>query len=268
MKRENWAVYDEETIAKIRRAAQTLSLTLAHVASHIAPGVSTLELDRQAEAFIRDHGARPAFKGYHPPFASEAYPYTLCISINHQIVHGVPSEKVFLREGDIVSVDCGVEWEGHYADMAYTFPVGHVAPPIRLLLEVTYEALQRGIAAARVGNTLGDIGHAIEHYVKSYNFALTPQLSGHGIGKGMHLPPDVKNTGQKGKGPRLVEGLVIAIEPMVQIGKPKTRLAQDGWTIETWDGSWSAHYEHTVAIWADGPEVLTDYTPIEKVLYV
>lgn len=264
MKPEGYPIYEEAQIRKIAAAADILSRLFGYLTPHIVPGISTIELDEMAEAFIRREGAEPAFKGYQPPFEEMPYPYTLCISINEVIVHGLPSADCRLVSGQIVTVDCGVRLEGFHADMAYTFPVGNISPQARKLLEVTREALYRGIQRVKAGAYTGDIGYAISEYVKSYNFAVSEQLTGHGVGEAMHMPPDVPNIGKPGKGIRLPENLVIAIEPMVQIGSRRIRRGADGWSVETRDGSLAAHFEHTVVVRRRGAEVLTSFEPIQK----
>jgi len=263
---EGWPVYEEADIRRIARAADILSRMFAALVPHIRPGISTLELDQQAEEFIRREGAIPAFKGYKPPFENKAYPYTLCVSIDHEVVHGLPAGHKVLSEGQLVSIDCGVYLEGFYADMAYTFGVGKLSPLAEKLLWVTREALWRGIAQARVGAHVGDIGYAIFNFVKSYTFAVAENLTGHGVGSAMHMPPDIPNIGKPRKGPRLVEGLVIAIEPMVHVGKKHVTRGADGWTIETADRSLAAHFEHTVVVRPERAQVLTSFEPVEKAL--
>jgi len=263
---EGWPIYEEAEIRWIAQAGDILSRMFAALVPYIRPGVSTLELDQRAEEFIRREGAAPAFKGYKPPFEDKAYPYTLCVSINHEVVHGLPSERKVLAEGQIVSIDCGVYLEGFYADMAYTFGVGKLSPLSEKLLWVTKEALWRGIAQVRAGAHVGDIGYAISNFVKSYTFALAENLTGHGVGRAMHMPPDIPNVGKLRKGPRLVEGLVIAIEPMVHVGKKYVTRGADGWTIETADRSLAAHFEHTVVVRSDRAQLLTSFEPVEKAL--
>ncbi len=266
MRVEEWPIYGETEVAKIAAAADILSRLFGHLAPHVRPGVSTLELDQMAEAFIRREGAYPAFKGYHPPFGHEPYPYTLCISIDHEVVHGLPAPDKVLRPGQIVSIDCGVNLEGFHADMAYTFGVGMISPLATRLLAVTQEALWRGIAEAKAGAYVGDIGYTISTFVKNYTFAVAESLTGHGLGRAMHMPPDIPNVGKPRRGPRLVEGLVIAIEPMVHTGKKYIRQAADGWTIETEDRSLAAHFEHTLVVRKDKPQVLTSFEPIQRAL--
>ena len=218
----------------------------------VRPGMSTLDLDEIAEEFIRSHpGATPAFKGLY------GFPGTLCTSINHEIVHGIPSRKRVLQDGDLVSIDVGVAYQGFFTDSAATVPVGEVDEQSRRLLDVTMEALDAGIAAARVGNHIGDIGAAVQSVVEAAGFSVVKDLVGHGIGVAFHEEPQVPNFGKPKRGTPLTPGLTIAIEPMVNAGSPKTRTLPDRWTIVTADGSRSAHFEHTVAISDDGPRVLT-----------
>lgn len=262
----DWAIHTPEEIQLIAAAADILSRLFGELAPYVVPGMSTMELEERAEAFIRAEGAEPAFKGYRPPFENKVYPYTLCISIDDEIVHGLPGPERILQKGQIVSIDCGVRLEGMHADMAYTFAVGEISPPLQRLLWVTQRALERGIQQAQVGAPLGNIGHAIHSFVKSYTFAVSDQLTGHGVGRAMHMEPEVPNIGKPGKGPRLPEHLVIAIEPMVQMGTPRVRRGRDGWAVCTLDGKPAAHYEHTVVVAKEGPQVLTSFEPIHKAL--
>jgi len=266
MKYDGWPIYGEAEIARIAAAADILSRMFGHLVRWMRPGVSTAELDAQAEAFIRAEGAEPAFKGYQPPFEEQPYPYTLCISIDSEVVHGLPSTARRLQAGQIVSVDCGVRLDGFYADMAYTFSVGPIPPPLQKLLWVTQQALERGIACVRAGAALGDVGAAIQQFVRSYAFSVSENLTGHGIGKALHMPPDVPNVGKAGTGPRLPENLVLAIEPMVQMGTRRVKKGPDGWAVVTADGLPAAHFEHTVVVRRSGAQVLTSYEPIHKAL--
>jgi methionyl aminopeptidase len=235
-------------------AGRIVAETLAVVAQEVRPGVSTQDLDRIAEQFIRSHpGARPSFKGLYD------FPATLCTSINQEVVHGIPSPKRVLREGDLLSVDVGVCLEGLHADSAATFPVGTVSPAAQRLLAVTQEALAAGVAQARAGNHVGDIGHAVQRVAEGAGFSVVRELVGHGIGASFHEEPQVPNYGKPKRGPRLVAGMTIAIEPMVNAGGPEIRTLEDKWTVVTEDGSLSAHFEHTVAIVEGGgtPRILT-----------
>lgn len=217
----------------------------------VAPGVSTLDLDRIAEKRSKERGARPAFKGY------RGYPAALCASINEEVVHGIPSASRKLREGDIVSLDFGVELDGYFGDAAVTVPVGKVKPELETLLRVTREALDHAIERARVGNRLSDIGAAVQQCVERHGFSVVREFVGHGIGTHMHEEPNVLNYGEPGHGPRLQEGMVLALEPMVNMGGANVRVLSDEWTAVTVDGKPSAHFEHTVAITAAGPRILT-----------
>jgi methionyl aminopeptidase len=236
----------------MRRSGRIVRQVLDETATMVAPGVSTMDLERAAETKIRDLGAKPAFKGYYD------YPCVLCTSVNDEIVHGIPSERRVLKQGEIVSIDCGVVLDGYYADAAITVPVGnHVNPEVAKLLEVTRKSLERAIQTARIGNTLGDVGAAVQELVEANGFSVVREFVGHGIGTRLHEDPQVPNYGTRGHGARLREGMVLAIEPMVNAGKPGARVLQDKWTAVTEDGSISAHFEHCVAITANGPEILT-----------
>jgi methionyl aminopeptidase len=239
-------------IDTMSRAGRIVGDTLELVRRVVRPGVSTEELDAQAEAFIRSHpGATPSFKGLY------GFPKTLCVSINEEIVHGIPSTKRTLHEGSIVSVDVGVCVNGFHADAATTVPVGQISPDAARLLEATQQALAAGIAQARVGNHVGDIGHAIQTVAEAAGFGVVRELVGHGVGQRMHEDPQVPNHGQPHRGPRLQAGMTLAIEPMITLGDYATRLLDDKWTVVTADGSLAAHFEHTVAITKDGPRILT-----------
>ena len=238
-------------IEKMRRSGHIVREVLEHVRALVAPGVSTMDLERAAEKKIEEAGAKPAFKGYFD------YPCVLCTSINQEIVHGIPSEKRVLKAGDIVSIDCGVVLDGYYGDAAITVPVVEVSPELTKLLEITEASLYRGIEAARVGNTVGDVGAAVQELVEANGFSVVREFVGHGIGTRLHEEPQVPNFRTRGHGARLREGMVLAIEPMVNFGKPGTRLLSDKWTAVTEDGSHSAHFEHCVAVTEDGPLILT-----------
>ena len=234
------------------RAGRIVADTLALVRARAVPGISTADLDRAAEAFIRAHpGATPSFKGLYD------FPASLCTSINHEVVHGIPSKKRVLKDGDIVSVDVGVCIAGLHADSAVTVPVGEIAPATRTLLEVTQRALAAGIAAAKAGNQVGDIGHAVQTVAEGAGYAVVRELVGHGIGTQFHEEPQIPNFGKPHTGPRLMPGMTIAIEPMINVGSPQVKTLSDRWTVVTVDGSLSAHFEHTVAIMQDGARVLT-----------
>jgi len=237
----------------MRRAGRVVRDVLELVRGHVKPGATTLDLERVAEARINELGAKPAFKGYH------GFPCVLCTSINHEVVHGIPSKKRVLKEGDIVSVDCGAIVDGYYGDAAITVPVGqNIAPDTVRLLAATEKSLYAGIAAVKPGATLGDIGAAVQGVVEAEGFSVVRDFVGHGIGSHMHEDPQVPNFGEAGSGMRLKAGMVIAIEPMVNAGKPDVRVLRDGWTAVTNDGSMSAHFEHTVAVTDTGAKVLTE----------
>jgi len=241
-------------IETMAAAGRIVAETLALVARQVRPGVSTEQLDRMAEDFIRSHpGARPSFKGLYD------FPATLCTSINQEVVHGIPSPKRVLEEGDLLSVDVGVWLDGLHADSAATFPVGAVGPEAQRLLQVTRAALAAGVAQARAGNHVGDIGNAVQQVAEAAGFSVVRELVGHGIGSSFHEDPQIPNYGKPKRGPRLMPGMTIAIEPMVNVGRPEIRTLEDKWTVVTEDGSLSAHFEHTVAVLENGglPRVLT-----------
>ena len=240
-------------IEKMRRSGRIVRQVLEAAREAVAPGRSTMDLERVAERKIRDLGAKPAFKGYYD------YPCVLCASVNNEIVHGIPSERRVLKEGDIVSLDCGVVLDGYYGDAAITVPVGDgITPELQKLLSVTQESLSQGIKAARVGNTIGDVGAAVQQLVEASGFSVVRDFVGHGIGTRLHEDPQVPNYGTPGHGPKLRDGMVIAIEPMVNMGGPETRLLEDKWTAVTEDGSYSAHFEHCIAVTKNGPVILTE----------
>jgi len=239
-------------IEKMRRSGRIVRQVLDAAVAAVKPGVTTMDLEAVAAAKIEELGAQPAFKGYYD------YPCVLCTSVNHEIVHGIPSPKRVLKEGDIVSIDCGVVLDGYYSDSAVTVPVGnHVKPETQKLLDVTKASLERAIQTARIGSTVGDVGAAVQEMVEANGFSVVREFVGHGIGTRLHEEPQVPNYGTRGHGPRLREGMVLAIEPMVNIGKPDTKLLDNKWTAVTVDGSLSAHFEHSVAVTKDGPVVLT-----------
>ena len=239
-------------IEKMRRSGHLVREILDALKAAVKPGVSTMDLERIAAKMIQEAGAKPAFKGYYD------YPCVLCTSINQEIVHGIPSEKRKLAVGDIVSIDCGVILDGYYGDAAITVAVGtEIAPDLRKLLEVTEASLYRGIEQARVGNNVGDVGAAVQEYVEAAGFSVVREFVGHGIGTKLHEEPQVPNFGSKGQGAKLREGMVLAIEPMVNTGGPGTRVLEDKWTAVTADGGYSAHFEHCVAVTKDGPVILT-----------
>jgi methionyl aminopeptidase len=241
-----------QEIEKMRRAGQIVRQTLELVRGLVRPGATTLDLEQAAERKIAELGAVPAFKGYH------GYPCVLCTSVNSEVVHGIPSGERVLQEGDIVSIDCGAVIDGYFGDSAITVPVGeHVAPETLRLLQVTKASLENAIRTVKVGATLGDVGAAVQEVVESDGFSVVRDFVGHGIGTRMHEDPQVPNYGRRGMGLKLREGMVIAIEPMVNAGKPGVQVLGDGWTAVTQDGSMSAHFEHTVAVTAAGAVVLT-----------
>ena len=247
-----------EEIELIKESAQILGKAHAEIARMIKPGAKTSEMDRVAEEFIRDHGGVPSFLNYN------GFPYTLCVSPNEQVVHGFPSDSE-LQDGDILSIDCGVFYKGFHSDSAYTYPVGEVEEEKLQLLRVTKESLYKGIDEAVVGKRIGDISYAVQHYVEEFGYSVVRELVGHGVGKELHESPEVPNYGKRGKGPLLKEGMVIAIEPMINLGKKEIVQESDGWTIRTRDRAISAHYEHTVAIANGKAEVLTTHEYIEEV---
>ena len=249
----------DEEIELMRFSNLLVSKTLAEVAKHIAPGVTTLYLDKIADTFIRDHGAIPTFLGY------KGFPNSLCISVNEYVVHGIPSEYQ-LKEGDIVSVDCGTCINGYCGDSAYTFCVGEVKPEVMKLLKTTQEALYAGIANAVEGKRVGDVSNAIQTYCEGKGYSVVRELVGHGIGKKMHEEPEVPNYGKKGYGAMLKTGMCLAIEPMINMGKKRVVFAKDGWTVRTVDHMPSAHFEHTVAVKQGKADILSTFEMIEEVL--
>lgn len=249
----------EEEIELVREANMVVARTLGEVAKHIAPGVTTLKLNQVAEDCIRSQGAVPGFLGY------GGFPYTLCVSVNENVVHGFPSNYA-LREGDIVSVDCGAIKDGYNGDSTYTFPVGEVSEDVMRLLKTTKESLYIGIEKAVEGNRIGDIGHAIQEYCEKRGFSVVRELCGHGVGKTLHEDPDVPNYGRRGTGPLIKNGLVIAIEPMINMGSKNIVIESDGWTCRTKDRKPSAHYEHTIAVHHGKPDILSSFKFVEEVL--
>ena len=238
-------------LQRMREAGRLVGEVLAELAGIVAPGVTTADLDAVAERRIARAGATAAFKGYH------GYPATICASINEEVIHGIPSGRRLLKDGDIISIDVGASLNGYYGDSALTLPVGQVSEEAATLLRVTEEALYKAIERVRPGNRISDIGHAVQKHVEAYGFSVVREFVGHGIGQRMHEEPQVPNYGDPGRGPRLAEGMVLAIEPMVNAGKPAVKVLGDGWTAVTRDSSLSAHFEHTVAVTADGPWILT-----------
>ncbi len=247
-----------EEIELIRKSCLLVCEVLTYVGSALKPGITGAEIDARAEEIIRDHKAEPGFKGY------RGFPATLCVSVNNSVVHGIPSEKQVFQDGDIVSVDCGVFMNGFFGDAAYTFAIGDVSEAVMKLLRVTNTSLYKGIDVAQVGNRLGDIGFTIQHFVeKVHPYSVVRELVGHGLGRELHEDPQVPNFGKRGRGSKLKEGLVIAIEPMVNLGRKEVTQANDGWTIITKDKKPSAHFEHTIAIQKGKPDILSDHTGVE-----
>jgi methionyl aminopeptidase len=248
-----------EEIELLRENNQLVSRTLAELAKHIAPGVTGLQLDKIAEQFIRDHGAAPGFLGYN------GFPNTLCISINDVVIHGIPS-RYELRDGDIVSVDCGTRMKGYVGDSAYTFAVGNVEESVMRLLRATKESLKLGVAQAVEGKRIGDISFAVQSHVEKLGYSVVREMVGHGIGTAMHEKPDVPNYGQRSSGKRLVKGMTICVEPMINMGKRDIFQERDGWTIRTKDRKPSAHFEYAVAVGREQPDILTTFEYVEEVL--
>jgi methionyl aminopeptidase len=241
-------------LALMRKAGHVLAEVTERLTAWVEPGLSTQEIDEEVENFIRTRGAAPAFKGY------RGFPATICVSINDEVVHGIPSPRRRIKEGDIVGLDLGCIVEGYYADCALTLALGEVAPRVRELLDVTRDSLARAVAACWPGRRLSDISHAVQQHVEAHGFAVVRQFVGHGIGRDLHEDPQVPNFGEPGRGPQLKPGMVLAIEPMVTMGSWEVRVLEDRWTAVTVDGSLAAHFEHTVAVTENGPEILTRKT--------
>jgi methionyl aminopeptidase len=256
-------IKSDSEIAKMHASADLVGRTLGEVASHVQPGARTADLDRIAEEFILKHGARPAFKGYR--VGQLEYPSTLCISVNDQVVHGIPGEYR-LAEGDLVSIDCGVVLDGYYGDSAFTFAVGEIDQAAKDLCNTTYHALGVGIDQAVSGNRVGDISYAVQTYCEQRGYGVVRDLVGHGIGRELHEDPQVPNVGRRGAGRKLKEGIVLCIEPMINMGGPNVATDGDGWTVRTADSRPSAHYEHMVVVRPGEPEVLTTFKYIEEVI--
>jgi len=252
-------IKSREEIELIRESALIVSKTLGEIAKVIKPGVTTLELDKIAEEFIRDHGAIPGFLGLYD------FPNTLCMSPNEQVVHGIPNKQP-LQEGDIISVDCGALKNGFYGDHAYTFAVGEIDQEVKKLLEVTKQSLYLGIREFKIGNRVGDVGYAIQQYTEKYGYGVVRELVGHGLGKEMHEDPEMPNYGRRGKGKKFLEGMVVAIEPMINLGTHRIKQFSDGWTIKTADNKPSAHFEHNVAIVDGKPELLSTFSYVNDAL--
>jgi methionyl aminopeptidase len=238
-------------IGLMRRAGHILADVVDRLRSSVTPGMSTLDIDEDVESFIQSRGARPAFKGY------RGFPATVCISLNDEVVHGIPSAQRRVKEGDIVGLDLGCIVDGYYADCAFTLAVGDVPPRVQELLDVTRQSLERGIVECRPGRRLSDVSHAIQSHIEQHGFSVVRAFVGHGIGRALHEEPQVPNFGDPGRGPQLKPGMVLAIEPMVTMGSWEVRILDDGWTAVTRDGSLAAHFEHTIAVTDSGPEVLT-----------
>jgi methionyl aminopeptidase len=252
----------EPEIQKMRESAQLVSRTLAEVAKYITPGVATGYLDRVAEEFIIKNNARPAFKGYGHP--GNPFPASLCVSVNEEVVHGIPGNYT-LKEGDIVSIDCGIEKEGYFGDSAYTFVVGEVSDEIMKLLKITMQSLYKGIDQAVHGNTIGDLAHAIQSHCESNGYGVVRDLVGHGLGRNLHEEPSVPNFGKPGRGERLRKGMTLAVEPMINMGTARVKTLKDGWTIVTADNKPSAHYEHDIVVREGSAEILSTFAYIEKI---
>jgi methionyl aminopeptidase len=250
-------IRSREEIEVIRKSALMVSATLTEVAKFLKPGITTLSIDRMAEEFIRANGGTPSFKGYH------GFPFSLCISVNEVVVHGFPSGYE-LKDGDIISVDCGFYRDGYHGDSAYTFAIGDVKPEVLQLLKITKESLYRGVAQARDNNRVGDISYAVEHFTSvEHPYGVVRELVGHGVGKKLHEDPQVPNNGRRGDGKKLKEGMVLAIEPMINLGTREVQTLKDGWTVVTKDNKPSAHFEHTTAVRRGKGEPLSSFAPIE-----
>lgn len=247
----------EEEIEWMRAANRLVGMTLGELSHHVKPGVTTLQLDRIAETFIRDHGAIPTFLGF------EGFPNSICTSVNENVVHGIPNNRP-LREGDVVSIDCGTILKGYNGDSAYTFCVGEVDEKVKRLLRITKESLYKGIEQAKEGNRIGDIGSTIQSFCESNGYSVVRELVGHGIGRQMHEPPEVPNYGRPGTGPLIKNGLCIAIEPMINMGGKKVVFENDGWTVRTKDRMPSAHFEHTIAIHNGSADILSTFEFIQE----
>lgn len=253
----------DDEIELMRNANQLVSMTLTELAKCIKPGVSTLSLDKRAEEFIRDNGGIPTFKNF-PSSIGPSFPASICTSVNDVVVHGIPDDKTILKDGDIISVDCGALLEGFNGDSCYTFAVGEISEEVRKLLSVTKESLYKGIEKATPGNHVGDIGAAVQDFCEGYGYGVVRELTGHGIGREMHEPPQIPNYGRRANGIMLKAGMCIAIEPMITMGNRQICLMPDRWTIRTRDGKPAAHFEHTIAIRKGHPEILSSFEEIEK----
>jgi len=249
-------VKDQKQIETLKEAGKRLAFVMGEVKKKVVPGVSTKELDELAEKLIREKGDIPAFLNYQPEGARRPYPATLCVSVNEEVVHGIPGERI-LEEGDIVGLDMGLKHDGFFVDMAETVPVGNIDDESKKLMNITRESLMVGIEEAKPGNHIGDIGNAIEEFVKPHKYGLVDVLGGHGVGMAVHEDPFIPNFGDKGDGPEIKEGMVLALEPMVNMGTPDVTLSSDGYTFKTKDKTRSAHFEHTILVTANGPEIIT-----------
>ena len=251
----------------MRAANQLVGRTLGELAKHIKPGVSTAELNKIADTFIRDHGATPTFLGFPNPYGSP-FPASICTSVNECVVHGVPREDQILKEGDVISIDCGTLLNGYNGDSAYTFPVGEISDDVRQLLRTTKESLYKAIEVAVHGSHVGDIGQTVQDYCESHGYGIVRELTGHGIGKAMHEDPQVPNYGKRGNGPKLKETMCIAIEPMITQGDRKIWLLPDKWSVVTRDNKFAAHYEHTIVIRKGKSEILSSFDEIESIVKI
>ena len=259
MAKEKVTIKSEEEIDLLRQSSLLVGKTLAEVAKILKPGVSTAKLDSLAEEYILDNGAKPGFKGY------GGFPSTLCISINEEVVHGIPGNRT-VKDGDIISIDCGTYMNGFYGDSAYTFAVGNVQKETLQLLEVTKQSLYKAIEQSIVGKRVGDIGYAVQNHVEKYGYGVVRDLVGHGLGRNLHEKPEIPNFGRRGSGPKLLENMVIAIEPMITLGTHEVSQDPDGWTIRTIDGLPAAHFEHDIVIRRGKAEILSTFEYIEEVL--
>lgn len=254
----------EDEIELMRRANWLVGATLGELAIHIKPGVTTLQLDRIADTFIRDHGAQPTFKGFPNPYGGP-FPASICTSVNDVVVHGVPNAETVLRDGDIISIDCGTLFDGFCGDSAYTFCVGEVSEDVKTLLRVTKESLYKGIEQAVAGHHVGDVSSAVQDHCEAHRYGIVRELTGHGIGQQMHEDPQVPNYGRRGNGVMLKSGMCIAIEPMITMGNRAIWLDTDRWTIRTRDGKPAAHFEHTIAIRKGQADILSSFEEVEKI---
>lgn len=254
----------EEEIELIRTSSLLVGKTLGELKKHIKPGVTTMELDQIAETFIRDHGGIPAFKNYDAAFADYPFPGSLCTSVNEQVVHGIPSDKVVLKDGDLISIDCGVLMNEYYGDSAYTFSVGEVSSKKLRLMQVTKESLYKGIEQIEVGKRVGDISYAVQKHAERYGYSVVREMVGHGLGRSLHEAPEIPNYGKRRSGVKLMNGMVFAIEPMINLGKRFIKIDTDGWTVLSTDRQPSAHYEHSVAIINGKAEILSTFEFIEN----